>query len=99
MTAWDELYRRAVRMKHFISSYRADITMIARAKLILVLALFLGAASGTIAQPKTSPSAADFQETETLLQQRVHRVAEADHLTEGLVVLDCHGCRPPFESV
>jgi tetratricopeptide (TPR) repeat protein len=86
MTAWDEQDQRAARMKQFISSFRADITIIARAKLILVLGLILLSASGTIAQQKTSPSSADFQETETLLQQR--RFAEAR--TEALEQLKRH---------
>ena len=30
MTAWDEQHQRAARMNQFISSFRADVTMIAR---------------------------------------------------------------------
>jgi tetratricopeptide (TPR) repeat protein len=88
MTAWDELHQRAVRVNEFIHSYRADVIMIVRRKLIgiLVLGLFLAAGSGSIAQPKASPSSADFSQTETLLQQR--RFAEAK--TEALEQLKRH---------
>src|SRR5580704_9103193 len=88
MTACNEQPKRAVRMNHFIASYRANVPMIARAKLIgiLVLGLLLAAGSGSTAQPKTSPSSAAFSQTETLLQQR--RLAEAK--TEALEQLKRH---------